>query len=206
VTPIEQLSIALGTSLTAGINLYATVAALGLAQAAGLIVLPPGLQVLGDPLVITLALVLYVVEFVADKVPYVDSAWDALHTFIRVPAGAVLAARAIGPVDPALELVAGLAGGGIAFAAHGTKATTRLVINASPEPFTNWAASIAEDVAAIGALWVAFHHPWLMMALVFGFLGLFIYVAPKVMRGIAALFRRVTGRRPPMAQPTLGAS
>ncbi|MGH7857662.1 MAG: DUF4126 domain-containing protein, partial [Candidatus Binatia bacterium] len=108
---IETLGIALGTSWTAGINLYATIAALGLGHRFQLLVLPPGLEVLADPLVITVALVLYVIEFVADKVPVVDSGWDAVHTFIRVPAGAVLAARAIGPMDPGLEVAAALAGG-----------------------------------------------------------------------------------------------
>src|SRR2546426_4298185 len=111
-----------------------------------MIQLPPGLQVLQDPLVIGLACLMYVIEFFADKVPYIDSAWDLLHTFIRVPAGAILASRSIGTVNPALELAALLAGGGVALAAHGTKATLRLAINVSPEPFSNWLASIGEDL------------------------------------------------------------
>lgn len=134
---IATLTLALGSAFTAGINLYATIAALGLAAAAGAIQLPQELQVLAHPAVIAVALALYVVEFFADKAPYVDSAWDAVHTFIRVPAGAILAARALGPVSPPLELVAALAGGSVALAAHATKASTRLAINASPEPISN---------------------------------------------------------------------
>src|ERR1051325_3334379 len=129
--PLQQLGLAMGTAWTSGINLYATVAALGIAQAAGLVHLPPGLEVLANPAVITVAVVMYFVEFFADKVPYVDSGWDAVHTFIRVPAGALLAARAIGPTDPALEVVAGPAGGSVAVAAHGPKATARPAINPS---------------------------------------------------------------------------
>jgi hypothetical protein len=192
---LETLAIALGTSFTAGINLYATVAALGLAHHMNLLVLPPGLEVLGDPLVITVALLLYVVEFVADKVPIVDSGWDALHTFIRVPAGAILAARAIGQVDPGLEVAAALAGGTMALAAHGTKATTRLAINTSPEPFSNWVASIGEDIAAIGALWLAFHHPLVMLVFLAAFLALTVYLVPKILRALRSLFRRLFGRR-----------
>jgi len=194
---IETLSLALGTAWTSGINLYATVAALGIAGRAGMINLPENLHVLMDPLVIGVACVMYVIEFIADKIPYVDSGWDVLHTFIRVPAGAILAAQTLGDLNPALELAAILAGGTIALAAHGTKATTRLAINMSPEPFTNWAASITEDLAVFGGIWLAFNHPWIMVALVLGFLALAIWVAPKLYRlarrGIQALRARWRG-------------
>ena len=190
---LETLGVALGTSWTAGINLYATVAALGLAHRMQMLILPPGLEVLADPLVITIAVILYVVEFFADKVPIVDNGWDAVHTFIRVPAGAVLAARTLGPMNPALEVAAALAGGTVALAAHGTKATTRLAINTSPEPFSNWIASLAEDVAAIGGLWLAFNYPWVMLAFVIAFLGLSVWLIPKIFRAFRAIFRRLTG-------------
>ncbi len=196
---LQQLGLAMGTAWTSGINLYATVAALGIAQAAGLVHLPPGLEVLANPAVITIAVVMYFVEFFADKVPYVDSGWDAVHTFIRVPAGALLAARAIGPTDPALEVVAALAGGSVALASHGTKAATRLAINTSPEPFTNWAASIAEDIVALFGVWAAFTHPYLMLALVLGFLALAIYLVPKILRALRSLFQKLFGTKP---QPT----
>jgi len=191
--PLQQLGLALGTAWTSGINLYATVAALGIAQASGLVQLPPGLEVLGNPAVIAVAVAMYLVEFFADKVPYVDSGWDALHTFIRVPAGALLAARALGPTNPALEVVAALAGGGVALAAHGTKATARLAINASPEPFTNWTASVAEDVVAFLGVWAALQHPYVMLALVAAFLALSIYLVPKIFRGLRAGFRKLFG-------------
>src|SRR6516225_4294968 len=190
---LQQLGFAMGTAWTSGINLYATVAALGIAQASGLVQLPPGLEVLGNPAVIAVAVVMYLVEFFADKVPYADSGWDAVHTFIRVPAGALLAARALGPTNPALEVVAALAGGSVALAAHGTKATLRLAINASPEPFSNWAASVAEDCVAFFGVWAAFQHPYLMLALVTAFLGLSIYLVPKLLRGLRSAFRKLFG-------------
>src|SRR5262245_32461546 len=130
---IEALSLAMGTAWTSGINLYATVAALGIARQLELIHLPPGLEVLAHPAVIAVACVMYVIEFFADKVPYVDSGWDVLHTFIRVPAGAILAARSLGDMNPALALAALLASGSIAIPAQCPTATTRLAINASPE-------------------------------------------------------------------------
>lgn len=192
---IATLSLALGAAFTAGINLYATVATLGIAAAAGAIQLPPDLQVLAHPAVIAVALALYTVEFFADKTPYVDTAWDAVHTFIRVPAGAILAARALGPVSPplALELAAVLAGGGVAFAAHAGKATTRLAINASPEPVSNWIASVAEDVATLIGVWLIFNHPLLMLGIVLVLVVAVVWMAPKAWRGLRRLFQR--GRR-----------
>jgi len=191
---IGALGLALGSAFTAGINLYATVAALGLAAQAGAIQLPPELQVLAHPAVIAIALALYVVEFFADKTPYLDSAWDAVHTFIRVPAGAILAARAFGPVSPPLEFAAVLAGGSVALAAHATKASTRLALNASPEPFSNWIASVAEDVLALIGIWLIFNHPGVMLALVAAFVLAVAWMAPTVWRGLARVFRRVRGR------------
>jgi hypothetical protein len=197
---IEALSLAMGTAWTSGINLYATVAALGIASQAEMIQLPPDLQVLGHPAVIAIACIMYFIEFFADKVPYVDSGWDALHTFIRVPAGAILAARSLGDMNPALELVAILAGGSIALAAHGTKAATRLAINASPEPFSNWAASVTEDISVFGSIWLMFNHPVIMMILVLVFLALTVWLVPKIFRfvkrGFQALRDRMRGIKP----------
>lgn len=202
---IDTLSLALGSAWTAGINLYATVATLGIAAAAGVIDLPPDLQVLAHPTVITIALAMYFIEFFADKTPYLDSAWDAVHTFIRVPAGAILASRALGHVSPPVELAAMLAGGGIALSAHAAKATTRLAINASPEPFSNWLASFAEDVVALFGLWLVFTHPVAMLVLVLGFVVLVVWLAPRIWRGLAALFHRarrfVGGSQPPATTP-----
>jgi hypothetical protein len=197
---LESLSLAMGTAWTSGINLYATIAALGIAGSAGMIQLPPDLQILTHPLVIGVACAMYVVEFFADKIPLVDSGWDVLHTFIRVPAGAVLAARAMGATSPALELAALVAGGTVALAAHGTKATVRLAVNASLEPFSNWVASVSEDVIALGGIWLIFHHPLLMLVLVIGFTALAVWLIPRLFRlakrGFRALRDRFQGKRP----------
>jgi len=210
---IEALSLAMGTAWTSGINLYATVAALGIANRMEMIHLPQNLEVLSHPGVIAIACVMYFIEFFADKVPYLDTGWDALHTFIRVPAGAILAARSLGDMNPALELMALLAGGSIALVAHGTKATARLAINASPEPFSNWAASLAEDVTVFGSLWLMFNHPIVMMVLVVLFIALVAWLMPKIYRfakrGFQALRDKMRGTKPdhpapsgPSAQPT----
>jgi hypothetical protein len=171
----------------------------------GMIQLPPNLQILMHPGVIAVACVMYVIEFFADKVPYVDSGWDVLHTFIRIPAGAVLAARSLGDLNPALELMALLAGGAVALAAHSTKATVRLAINASPEPFSNWAASVTEDITVLGGLWMIFHHPLLMIILVVSFVALVIWVVPKLFRlakrGFQALRARMRGIKPDQPAP-----
>ena len=203
---IEALSLAMGTAWTSGINLYATVAALGIANQAQLIQLPPDLQVLSHPAVIAIACIMYVIEFFADKVPYVDSGWDVLHTFIRVPAGAILAARFLGDMNPALEFLAILAGGSIALAAHGTKAATRLAINASPEPFSNWIASVTEDIAVFGSIWLMFNHPVIMIIFVLGFFALLVWIVPKIFRlakrGFQALRDKMRGAKPDQPTPT----
>ena len=202
---LQTLSLAMGTAWTSGLNLYATIATLGLAGSAGMIQLPPGLQILTDPLVIGVACLMYFIEFFADKVPYVDNGWDVLHTFIRIPAGALLAARAVGNVNPALEMAALLAGGTVALAAHGTKATVRLAVNVSPEPFSNWFASVGEDLAVLGGIWLIFHHPLLMVLLVLGFTVLAAWLIPRLYRlakrGFQALRARLRGK-PPIAAVT----
>jgi hypothetical protein len=168
-----------------------------------MIQLPQSLEVLTNPIVIAVACIMYAIEFFADKIPYVDNGWDVLHTFIRVPAGAILAARSLGDMSPGLEFAALLGGGSIALAAHGTKATTRLAINSSPEPFSNWIASFVEDVAVLGAIWIIFNHPWLMLALVFVFLALMIWIVPKIFRwakrGFTMLRNRLGGIKPGQA-------
>ena len=210
---IETLSLFMGTAWTSGINLYATIAALGIAHRLEMIHLPQNLDVLSHPGVIAIACIMYLIEFFADKVPYVDSGWDALHTFIRVPAGAILAAQSLGDLNPAMELMALLAGGSVSLVAHGTKATARLAINASPEPFSNWAASVTEDVTVLGSIWLMFHHPIIMLILVLAFLAVVAWLAPKIYRlakrGFQALRDKMRGAKPdqparngPSAQPT----
>jgi hypothetical protein len=202
---LEALSLAMGTAWTSGINLYATVAALGIANRMEMIHLPQNLEVLSHPGVIAIACVMYLIEFFADKVPYVDSGWDALHTFIRVPAGAILAAQSLGDMNPALELMALLAGGSVALVAHGTKATARLAINASPEPFSNWFASVGEDVTVFGSIWLMFNHPIIMLVLVLTFLALVVWLVPKIYRfakrGFQALREKMRGIKPDQPAP-----
>ncbi len=186
---LESLSLAMGVAWTSGINLYATVAVLGLAGKYEMIQLPPELSILMHPVVIVAASAMYLIEFFADKIPYVDNGWDVLHTFIRIPAGAVLAAKAVGDVGPALEVAAILAGGAVAMAAHGTKATTRLAINTSPEPFTNWFFSVGEDLAVLGALWLTFNHPMIMLIFVLLFIALAAWLIPKIFKLVKAGFQ-----------------
>ena len=188
---LETLSLAMGTAWTSGINLYATIAVLGLAGNYGMIQLPPNLEVLMNPLVIGFACLMYVIEFFADKVPYVDSGWDVVHTFLRIPAGAALAAGAVGDVNPALELTAILAGGTVAAAAHGAKMATRLAINTSPEPFSNWTASVTEDVSVFVGLWAIFNHPLLMLVFVVGFCALAVWMIPKLIQLARRGFQRI---------------
>lgn len=208
----QVLALTLGVGWASGINLYAAVAMLGIAGATGNAALPPDLVVLQNPLVIGAAALMYCVEFFVDKTPGADSAWDALHTFIRIPAGALLAAGAVGEVTPALQIAAGLLGGGLATVSHATKAGGRLVINTSPEPVTNWTASITEDVAVFGGLWAALNHPWLFLALFGLFAALVVWLLPKIFRalrrvgrGIAAVFRRRPRPADAPAPPTTAA-
>jgi hypothetical protein len=188
---VETIAVTMGIAWASGINLYATIAMLGLLGTTGNIDLPPDLLILQDPLVIAAAGFMYIVEFFADKVPGVDSGWDVLHTFIRIPAGAVLAAGAVGELGAGAELAAAIAGGTLAASTHSVKAGSRLMINASPEPFTNWAASITEDIAVIGALWLALNHPVIWVVLLVIFVLLLIWLLPKLWRGIRALFRKI---------------
>ncbi|MBM4264945.1 MAG: DUF4126 domain-containing protein [Deltaproteobacteria bacterium] len=208
---IEVLSLALGSAWTSGINLYATVFVLGIAGRTEMINLPQNLEVLSHPAVIAVACVMYLVEFFADKIPYLDSGWDALHTFIRIPAGALLAAGAVSDLNPALEMAALLAGGTVAATAHGVKATTRLAINTSPEPFTNWTASVAEDAAVVGGVWMIFNYPYVMLGLLVVFIALTLWLLPKFFRkakqGFQALRGRLNGKpnqpSPPAVTPQL---
>jgi uncharacterized protein DUF4126 len=144
-----------------------------------------------NPMVIMAAGIMYFVEFIADKVPGVDTGWDTLHTFIRIPAGAMLAVGAVGDVTPALEIAAGLMGGTMAGASHLTKFSTRALINTSPEPFSNWAASISEDVLVLGGMWVMFNHPWLFVGLMVAFLLLVIWLLPKLWRLLKVIFTKL---------------
>ena len=188
---ISVIALTMGVSWASGINLYAALLVLGLAGSTGNVDLPPELSVVENPMVIMAAGIMYFVEFFVDKVPGVDTAWDTVHTFIRIPAGAMLAVGAVGDVTPALELSAGLLGGSMAGASHLTKFSTRALINTSPEPFSNWAASISEDVLVLGGLWAMFNHPWLFVAAMVLFIFMVIWLLPKLWRLLKAIFSRL---------------
>ena len=190
---VTTLALTMGVGWASGINLYAAVCVLGIAGATGNLTLPDELLMLQDPMVVAAAGLMYFVEFFADKTPGVDSGWDAIHTFIRIPAGAMLAAGAVGDVTPALEVAAGLLGGGMAGASHFSKASTRLLINTSPEPLSNWGASIAEDVMVVAGLWAMLNHPLIFLCLMVVFLALVIWLLPKIWRAIKAVFRKIRG-------------
>ena len=156
-----SLGLAAATASTSGINLYATVLTLGLLQRANWLQLPGEWGLLGETWILALAAALFVIEFFADKIPYIDSIWDGLHTFIRVPAGGLLMASAFTDLDPGMRLAAGLVGGSLALTTHSAKATARLAANASPEPFSNIIFSVVEDVVAVSLLGLAATYPWL---------------------------------------------
>lgn len=187
---LTTLGTAMGSAWLSGINLYATVVTLGVLQRFELVKLPGGLHVLGEWWLIGLAGAFYLIEFVADKIPAVDSAWDAIHTFIRVPAGAILAATAFAEFDPAVKAVAMIVGGGIALSSHGTKAATRLAANTSPEPVSNIALSIGEDIFAFGSTVLMAFFPVLILIVVAIFLILVVWLAPRVIRALKRLLAR----------------
>ncbi len=159
MNPVETLGLALGAGFSSGLNLYATIATLGLLERFGVIHLPPSLQVLSHPAILGIAIALYAIEFLADKIPYVDTVWDAIHTIIRPPAAALLAYSAAVSAPPAWRWGAALLAGGVALTSHGTKASARAAVNTSPEPFSNWTLSFGEDVLAVWLTWMAGVHP-----------------------------------------------
>ena len=185
----STLALAMGTAWVSGINLYASVATLGLLGRFAHLHLPGELAVLTNGWIIGLALALYLIEFIADKIPIVDSIWDIIHTFIRVPAGAVLAAAAFGDFDRSIQVVAFLLGGGLALSAHGIKAATRAVINTSPEPVTNITASLGEDVVAIGGVFLGAFYPLLLVIMVMIGLMISIVVLPRIVRYFKTAFK-----------------
>ena len=185
---VHTIALTMGVGWASGINLYAALLMLGLLQHTGNIQLPAELMVVADPLVMTAAGFMYCSEFFADKVPGVDTGWDVVHSFIRIPAGAVLAAGAVGDVGAGAQLAAGLLGGALATTSHLTKAGSRALINTSPEPFTNWAVSLGEDLAVIAGVWAALFHPWVFLALLVAFIALAIWLLPKLWRGLKRVF------------------
>ena len=189
---LPQIGLAAGAATASGLRLYGTVAALGMLHRLGALQLPAGLEVLSQVPIIALASALYVIEFVADKIPAVDTVWDAVHTFIRAPAAAVLGFAAFSNVQESWRIAAALLCGTIALSSHGIKASTRLAINASPEPFSNWAASFGEDLAVGVLMWLVVAHP--VAALVIA--GLVVIAAALLTTWILRMLRRLFTRRP----------
>lgn len=207
---VSTIAVTLGVGWASGINLYATILTLGFLHNAGYMSLPPSLAICADPLVMAAAGFMYCTEFFADKIPGVDSGWDMVHTFIRIPAGAALAAAAVGDVSPAVQVAAGLVGGTLAAGTHALKAGGRVLINTSPEPFSNWTASVLEDLTVVAALWTALQHPWLFLAALAVFVLLAIWLLPKIwyavrglLRALARLFRAAPAPQTTPSAPRL---
>ena len=188
---LATISLTMGAAWASGINLYATIAVLGILGATGNVELPSQLLVLQSPLVIGCATLMYLVEFFADKTPGVDTGWDTIHTFIRIPAGVILAASVVGDVSPALVVAAGILGGALSATSHLIKAGSRVMINTSPEPFSNWAASLFEDLLVIGGLFTALHYPLLFLLFLVAFLLLAVWLIPRIWRAIRFLWRKM---------------
>lgn len=191
---LQQLALAGGLAWASGIRLYAAIFVVGLLGRMGYVQLPGHLLVLEHSFVLTASGVMLMAEFLADKVPGFDTAWDAIHTFIRIPAGALLAWGAMGDATPAVQLAAALLGGAITSGTHLAKAGARVAINTSPEPLSNWTASFGEDGLLLGGLWLVFHHPLVFLILLCVFLGFVIWALPRVFRFLRGLWRRVTAR------------
>ncbi len=193
LTPLQTLGFTLGTSFASGLNLYATVAAAGLFQRFGVVQLPPTLQILASPVIIGIALAMFVVEFIADKIPVVDSAWDAIHTFIRPPAAALIAYSSFGSVPDVWKVGAALLAGSVALTSHGAKASMRAAANTSPEPFSNWFLSAAEDVGAVGLSWLAATPPLLTAAIVVVLVVIATFIIWKLFGFLRRVMLRLRG-------------
>ena len=191
MNPLEALGLALGSGFSAGLNLYAAVATLGLLQRFGLVHLPASLEVVAHPIVLGIAVTLYLVEFFADKVPYLDTIWDAAHTFVRPPAAAIIAYGAAGSISPEWRWAAALVAGGVALTAHGTKASTRAAVNTVPEPFSNWALSFGEDLLAVWLTWFTAAHPITAIIIVISLLILCAFLLYHLFRFVRATFQRL---------------
>lgn len=189
---IGTLAIAMGSSWVSGIRLYAAVATLGLLGRFAHLRLPGDLNVLTNWWIIGIALALFVIEFLVDKIPYLDSTWDLIHTFIRIPAGAVLAAAAFGDFNRSVQVIALLLGGGLALSAHGTKASARAAINLSPEPASNIVVSLVEDLVAVGSMLLAYFLPVVLIVLLLIFVVISIFLLPKIVGVLRGAVRKIS--------------
>ena len=188
---IQQLALAGGLSWASGLRLYLTVFAVGLLAKLDYIALPAALNILSNPVVIGVCGIFAVIEFLADKIPYVDSAWDSIQTFIRIPAGALLAMGAMNSSDPIIATIVALLGGSLAGATHATKAGSRALINTSPEPVSNIAASLGEESLLLTGGWLVFAHPAVFIGLLCAFVLLLFWLLPKLWRGIKSVLGNI---------------
>jgi hypothetical protein len=191
MNPLEALGLAFGAGFSSGLNLYATVATLGLLQRFGVIHLPPTLVIVSHPMVLGIALTLYFIEFFADKIPYVDTVWDTVHTFLRPPAAAVIGYGAASSVAPEWRWAAALLAGGVALTAHGTKASARAAVNTVPEPFSNWVLSLGEDLLAVWLTWFATAHPVASIVIVVAILVFCCYSLYHVLRFVRSTLAKL---------------
>ena len=198
----ELLALALASAVASGLNAYASVAMIGLLQRYAVIHLPPPMNALSQDWVVAVAAALFVIEFFADKIPYFDNLWDAIHTFIRVPVGAGLAAGFFADQTAPWQALMAVVGGALALQSHGTKASARLAVNTSPEPFSNWALSLAEDALVVVLLWMAALHPYLTLAILAALVVVFILLLRVILRGLRRLLARLRG--PLGAPPSAG--
>jgi len=190
---LNALGLIVPLAFASGVNLYATVAVLGLCSHYGLVSLPDQLRVFDNPIIITAALGMYLVEFIADKIPWFDSMWDAVHTVVRPLGGALVAVTALGDSSPAANVLVALLGGSIAMTTHLTKAGTRAAANTSPEPFSNWLLSLGEDVLAVGISYGALQHPMVALTVAVVLLIAIVCFASLIVRFVRRRFRRVAG-------------
>jgi hypothetical protein len=188
---LNALGLVVPLAFASGVNLYATVAVLGLSSHYGLVTLPEHFRVFDNPVIITAALAMYVVEFFADKIPWFDSMWDAVHTVVRPLGGALVAVTALGEASPVANALVALVGGSIALTTHLTKAGTRAAANTSPEPFSNWALSLGEDVLAVGISYAALQHPIVALVIAVLLLVVIAFFASMIVRFVRRRFRRM---------------
>ena len=192
---VSTIAMAAGLSWASGLRLYAVIFTVGVLGKMGFVVLPEHLQILARDGVLAASAFMLAMEFLADKIPVVDSLWDSIHTFIRIPAGALLAAGAVAHLSPEWAFLAALLGGTLTSGSHFTKAGSRALINMSPEPFSNWAASFGEDFMVAGGLWAALFAPELFLGGLALFLLLMIWILPKIWRGVRLVLKRASTDR-----------
>ena len=185
---IKTIALTMGVAWASGINLYAAILVMGILGSSGNLTLPHELMILTDPLIITAAGVMYAVEFFADKIPGVDNGWDVIHTFIRIPLVALLAAAAVGEINPSVTIAAALVGGGMAASTHAAKSGARVLINTSPEPVSNWITSLGEDAAVVLGLWTALHYPLLFIGFLIVFILLLVWLLPRIWKGVMKIY------------------